>query len=129
LREKLEPPSKKANFEQLLARLMKESDEDEIDNLLWSIKSTRRRSDPNQLLFLLERKSDSVNQSLAMALGAFRHENTKKILEQLLESKDEETREFSAYSLLDLYGREAETYLKKMNDPVIYQAIEEWKKS
>jgi hypothetical protein len=128
LREKLEPPSKKANFEQLLARLMKESDEDEIDNLLWSIKSTRRRSDPNQLLFLLERKSDSVNQSLAMALGAFRHENTKKILEQLLESKDEDTREFSAYSLLDLYGREAETYLKKMNDPVIYQAIEEWKK-
>jgi hypothetical protein len=98
LREKLEPPAKKVNFEQLLSRLMTETDEFEIDSLLCSIQSSRRRSDPNQLLFLLDRKSDSVNQSLAMALGAFRHENTKKILQQLMESKDEDTREFSAYS-------------------------------
>jgi hypothetical protein len=128
LREKLEPPEKKENFEQLLARLIAETDEFEIDNILCSIQCSRRRSDPSRLLFLLERKSDSVNQSLAMALGAFRHKNTKKILEQLLESKDEATKEFSTYSLLDLYGREAETFLKKMNDPVIHQAIEEWKK-
>jgi hypothetical protein len=49
-------------------------------------------------------------------------------LEQLLESEDADTREFSAYSLLDLYGVEAETFLKKLNDSVIQQAIEEWKK-
>jgi hypothetical protein len=128
LREKLEPPAKKVNFDQLLSRLMAETDEFEIDSLLCSIQSSRRRSDPNQLLFLLERKSDSINQSLAMALSAFRHENTKKVLEQLLESKDADTREFSAYSLLDLYGVEAETFLKKLNDSVIQQAIEEWKK-
>jgi hypothetical protein len=128
LREKLEPPSKTENFEQLLARLMKETDDDEIENLLCSMKSTRRRSDPNQLLFLLERKSNSINQSLALALRVFRHENTKKILEQLLESKDEDTREFSADSLLTLYGVEVETFLKRMNDPVIHQAIEDWKR-
>ncbi len=124
----MEPPAKKANFEQLLAKLKAETNELEIDNLLCSIQSSRRISDPNQLFFLLERKSDSINQSLAMALGVFRHENTKKVLEQLLESKDEVTREFSAYSLLDLYGGEAETFLKMLNDPVIQQAIEEWKK-
>ncbi|MHA4808984.1 hypothetical protein ACX0G9_12800 [Flavitalea flava] len=128
LRQKLEPPSKKASFDQLLTKLKEETDEYEIDNLLYSIKSTRRRSDPNQLLFLLERKSNSINQSLALALGAFRHENTKKVLQQLLKSTDEDTREFSTDSFLNLYGIEAEIFLKKLNDPAINQAIEEWKR-
>jgi hypothetical protein len=102
------------------------TDESEIDNLLMSVKSSRRRSDPNQLVFLLERKSDRVDQSLALTLQAFRHKNTSGILLKLLESGNDDTREFSAISLLDLYGKDAQMTLKNITDPIIQRVVEEW---
>ena len=126
LREKLEPPASKLSFQELLAGLMGTTDESEIDNLLMSVKSSRRRSDPNQLVFLLERKSDRVDQSLALTLQAFRHKNTSGILLKLLESGNDDTREFSAISLLDLYGKDAQMTLKNITDPIIQRVVEEW---
>jgi len=128
LRDKIEPPVKALTYDEAIAKLKQEEDEYEIDNLLWTIKSNRRRADPTDLLFLLDRKSDTVNQSMALALGKFRHKNTKPLLLDLLKNADEDTREFAADSLLELYKQDIEPLLTSMNDEAINKAIQEWKK-
>jgi len=73
-----------------------------------AIKRTRRRADPTDFLFLFDKKSDSINQSVALALGMFRHKNTRAILLNFLTSNDDDTKEYAADSLLKLYGQEIE---------------------
>jgi len=128
LRDKIEPPEKILTYYEAIERLKQEEDEYEIDNLLWTIKRTKRRADPAELLFLLDRKSDSINQSVALALGKFRHKNTKNILLELLKSTDDDTREYAADSLLELYNQAVEQVLSDMHDEAINQALASWKK-
>lgn len=127
LRDKIEPPVKEIGYNEAIAKLKTAESEDEIDELLMTIKRTRRRADPNDLLFLLNKKSDSINQSVALALGMYRHKNTRAILLKLLTSNDDNTKEFATDSLLKLYGQEIEKTLIEMNDTVINKAIDDWK--
>ncbi len=126
LRDKIDPPVKRPAYPALLAKILVEEDPDEIETLLWSIKANRRRSDPQSLMFLLDKGSDDINRLLARTLGVFRHKQTRSCLKTLLAMPDEDTREYAASSLLSLYGREEEPGLRAMNDPVIDQAIDEW---
>ncbi|MCA6364242.1 MAG: HEAT repeat domain-containing protein [Bacteroidetes bacterium] len=128
LREKLEPPVKAMDYYQIIEKLKVANTENEIDELLWTVRRTRRRADPTNLLFLLDRKSDSINQSVALALGMYRHKNTRPILLELLKSADVTTKEFAADSLLKLYGKDIEKMLVEMNDYAINYVVEEWKR-
>lgn len=127
LRDKIEPPIKEMGYDEAILKLKTAESEDEIDELLMTIKRTRRRADPADLLFLLDKKSNSINQSVALALGMYRHKNTRAILLKLLTSNDDDTKEFATDSLLKLYGQEIERTLIEMNDTIINKAIDEWK--
>lgn len=127
LRDKIEPPIKELGYNEALLKLKTSESEDEINDLLISIGRTRRRADPTDLLFLLEKKSMSINQSVALALGKYRHKNTKEILLQLIAINDNDTKKFSTYSLLGLYGQEIQKTLIDMNDSIINKVIDEWK--
>lgn len=126
LRDKLGPPVKPPPYNKLLAQILVEEDYDEIETLLWSIKANRRRSDPQDLMFLLDKGSDDINRLLARTLGVFRHKHTRGCLNTLLTLPDEGTRENAAISLLELYGKEEEAGLRAMKDAVINRAIDEW---
>jgi len=45
----------------------------------------------------------------------------------LLEKPDNETREYAADSLLELYGAKAAVYLEKMEDAPIQQSLTDWR--
>ncbi len=128
LREKFDPPVKRPAYTELLAKLLAEEDPDERETLLWSIKANRRRSDPQPLMALLDKGSDDTNRLLAQTLGVFRHKHTRRCLHALLSLPDDETREYAASSLLDLYGKEEVPGLKAKKDAAIDQAIDEWMK-
>ena len=93
-------------YSELLKRISKEEDIFEIEQLLCHIRSKRRRGDPGDLSFLLEKNIPSLDQELALTLKAFRHKNSRAMLEILLEKTDDDTREFAAESMLALYGNE-----------------------
>jgi len=128
LREKIDPPEKKISNAALLEKLKVEKSEKEIEYLLFEINNRRFRTDPAEFLFLLDKKSDQINSAFAMALSAFRHKNSRKILLDLLKSKHDDTKEYAAYSLLKLYGNEMIDDLSKFKDTLIDLAIEDWKK-
>ncbi len=127
LRNKIASPDIEMTFDQLLVALQNEQDDDAIEDLLWTVRNSRRKADPNELVFLLQRRSVSVNQYLALALRAFKHKNSKQILFGLLSESDDDTREFAADSLLELYGRQIEKQLIEMNDNSVNKAINDWK--
>lgn len=126
IREKYEPQEKKVSYSELFKGLRAEEDIFEIEDLLCRVRSKRRRGDPNELLFLLDKNSVSVDQELALTLKMFRHKNTRPILQALLIKPDNDTREFAAESLLNLYGAEAEKYLTTFNDTAIETALKDW---
>lgn len=103
IREKYEPRESTLSYNELLKRIRNEEDIYEIENLLCQIRSKRRKGDPNELLFLLDKNSISLDQEIALTLKAFRHKNTKPALQMLLKKTDDDTREFAAGSLLELY--------------------------
>ncbi len=126
LREKLEPSPKRSTYPELLAKIRKEEDHDAIETLLWTIRGDRRRADPKNLMFLLDKGSDDINRQLALALGVFRHKHTRSCLSILLTMPDEETRENAASSLLSLYGKEEESFLRTLKDVAIKRVLDEW---
>lgn len=127
IREKYDPKEVKVSYSDLLKRLKAENDIDEMEELLHHIRSKRRKGDPNELLFLLDKNISSIDQELALSLKMFRHKNTRPILQQLLLKPDDTTREFAADSLLELYSKEAEQYLASFNDEAIEVAIKDWR--
>lgn len=66
LRDKLDPPVKLPPYNKLLAQILVEENHDEVETLLWSIKANCRRSDPKDLMFLLDR---DLTTSPACSLG------------------------------------------------------------
>jgi len=127
IREKFNSKESIPSYAELLKRLEKEEDVFEIENLLCHLRSKRRKGDPNELLFLLDKKSVSIDQEIALTLKKFRHKNTRTMLQTLLAKPDNDTREFAAASLIELYGQEVEPYLEKFNDEAIRTALNEWR--
>lgn len=127
IREKYEPQESKVSYSELLERLKTEDEISEIEDLLCQVRSKRRKGDPNELLFLVDKSSIPLNQELALTLKMFRHKNTRPILQILLSKPDGDTREFAADSLLELYGEEAEQYLATFKDTSIETALKEWR--
>lgn len=127
LKDKIEPPAKKISYAEALSKLKASESEYEIDELLMAINRIKKRADPNDFLFLLEKNSTEIDQSLALSLSLFKHKNARPMLLTLLASKDKKTKAYAADSLLTLYGEEIENALMEMNDPEITQVLEEWK--
>lgn len=127
IREKYEPQESKVSYAELLTSLKVEEDITEIEDLLCHIRSKRRKGDPSELLFLLDKNSVSIDQELALTLKLFRHKNARPILQILLSKPDDYTRKFAADSLLELYGAEADQYLATFNDTPIKSALKEWR--
>jgi hypothetical protein len=126
LRTKIDPPYDPPSFQDLLQKIIQAKTRDTIENTLWLIQQKRRRSDPKSLMFLTEKKSDSINRELALTLGVFRHRNTRACLNILLAMPDGETRENAVSSLLKLYGMDEGLKLRAMNDPGINRCIDDW---
>lgn len=115
------------SYNEILEKLKVEDDIFEIENLLCSVRSKKRKSDPTELLFLLDKKSTSIDQEIALTLKMFKHKAAKAILLQLLDKDDSDTREFAAESLLNLYGKDVEQTLKDYKDDTIQTAINDWR--
>ena len=128
LRDKAEPPQRKLSYPELLAKIRQEDNPNEVENLLWLIKESRRRSDPQTLMFLTEKGSDDINRLLARTLAVFRHKHTRLCLKTLLTMPDEDTREYAAASFLALYGKDVVPELRALRDAAVDLAIEEWEK-
>lgn len=127
VRQKYDPKEKTISYKEILERLKVEDDIYEIENLLCSVRSKKRKGDPTDLLFLLDKDSTSIDQEIALTLKMFKHKATKAILFKLLDKDDSDTREFAADSLLELYGNDAEKILKDYNDEAIQTSISEWR--
>lgn len=127
IREKYGEKDVKIPYSELLKRLQTENDESAIEYLLCDVRSKKRRGNPDELLFLLDKNSVSLNQEMALTLKVFRHKNTKPILHLLLGYADDSTREFAADSLLELYGKEAEAYLDTLKDTAVQVALKDWR--
>ncbi len=127
IRQKYDPKEENISYKEILERLKTENDISEIENLLCSARGKKRKGDPTELLFLLDKNSISIDQKIALTLKMFKHKATKAILLKLLDKDDSDTREFAANSLLELYGNDAEKILKDYNDETIQTSISEWR--
>ena len=127
VRQKYDPKEKSISYKEILERLKTEDDIYEIENLLCSVRSKKRKGDPTELLFLLDKNSTSIDQEIALTLKMFKHKASRAILLQLLDKHDSDTKEFAADSLLVLYGKDAEQTLKDYNDEAIQASINEWR--
>jgi len=126
IRQKYDPREILMPYDEILSKLKDEKDVWEIENLLWAIGRRVRKSDPNELSFLLNLESDSINQELAITLSEYRHKNTKPILISLLETDDKETKEYTTKSLLKLYKEDAIELLHKYSDQTIHDTLNNW---
>jgi hypothetical protein len=116
VRQKYDPKEKSISYKEILERLKTETDITEIENLLCSVRGKKRKGNPTELLFLLDKNSISIDQEIALTLKMFKNKATKAILLQLLNKDDNDTREFAADSLLELYGKDIEKDLEEYMD-------------
>ena len=127
VRQKYDGKEQSTSYEEILDRLRVEEDISEIENLLCSVRSKKRKADPKELLFLLDKNLTSIDQEIALTLKMFKHKATRAILLQLLNKVDSDTKEFAADSLLELYGKDAEETLKDYKDEAIQTSISDWR--
>lgn len=127
IRERLSPREKRMPYREILEKLKVENDLDEIDSLFCEIRSKRRNSNPAELLFLLDKNADSIEEGLALTLRYFKHKATKTILLGLLGKENDSTREYAADSLLELYGKEVLPVLEQIADSAIQTALSDWR--
>jgi len=127
IRQKYDPKEQSISYKDILEKLKTEIDISEIENLLCIVRGKKRKGDPTELLFLLNKNSISIDQELALTLKMFNHKATKTILLQLLDKDDNDTREFAADSLLELYGRDIEQTLEEYKDEAIQTSLKDWR--
>lgn len=101
-REKIEPKERIPALREITAKLRTASDEFEIGNLFSLLRVKKRRTDPEELRFIIEGKNTSAIQDLAMTLEYFRHPNAKNMLAELCSHGDPVVREYSAQGLLSI---------------------------
>lgn len=126
VRRKFDTREKKIPYKEILERLKVEDDIYEIENLLWDVRSKKRKGDPRELLFLLDKNSPSIDQDVALSLKVFKHKATRAFLLQLLNKDDHDTKEFAADSLLELYGKDIEQTLRSYKDEAIQASLNNW---
>jgi len=125
---KIEAPKPVIPYAEIVQKLKIEKDEYEIDNLLSLIRRKKRKTDPEQLRFIIEKGEIGSIQSLAITLSSYKHPNTKKMLIELCKSKDEDVKEFSAEGLIEAYKENGIEILKSLSyDPIIEKIINEYK--
>lgn len=101
-REKIELQEKIPPLRGIIEKLRTETDENEIDKLFGFLRQKKRRIDPEELRFVVDRKNISAIRSLALTLEYFKHTNSIKILTELSQFPDDEVREYSANGLLNI---------------------------
>lgn len=75
---KIEPQRPIITYTQIIEKLKIEEDEYERDDLLALIRRKRRKSDPEELRFIIENGPVGSIQSLAITLSTYKHPNAKK---------------------------------------------------
>ena len=126
---KIEPQEPTIAYEKIIANLKNEFDEYEVDNLFSIIRQRKRRADPEELRFIIDRDIAANIQSLAISLSSYKHRNAAKMLIELCEYPDDEVREFSAESLIDINAQEGVKVLERFkDDPLILNILSEQKK-
>jgi len=125
---KIAPPETLIPYAQIINRLKTEKDEFEIDNLLSLLRRKRRKSDPEELRFIIENGETENIQSLAITLSTYKHPNTKNMLLELCQHEDEDVREFSAEGIFEAYKESGIKILESLSsDPIIRKVINEYK--
>lgn len=121
-----EPPEPKIPYNELVDKLKTEFDEYEVGNLFSRIKSKKRKSDPEELRFIIEREEVSDIEWLATTLSSFKHPNALKMLFELCQHQSDEVREYSAEGVLELKPSEGKQLLQIFSDdPVIAGVLAE----
>lgn len=114
---------KPLTYKQILNLLKNENDEEEIENMLFELQGKKLKSDPFELSFLFDLNSDIVNRELALTLQCFRHSNTKKVLQMLLDSYDSETRQNAVESCVKIYGHDSVKIFVDTKDQLIFKKL------
>jgi len=126
-REKIEPKERTPALREIIEKLRIETDEIEIGNLFSFLRTKKRRTDPEELRFIVESKNISPIQDLAMTLEYFRHPNATKMLTELCSHKDDEVREFSAKGLLSINRTKGlEILAKYKEDEIVSQVMKDF---
>ena len=126
IRERYEPPDKSDNYQTLLKKIKEATKSEEVEDLLYNMQGKKRRSDPAELFFLLDKYDFFVNRVLADTLGYFKHPNTESLLIKLLGHADPYVRDYSAESIMKLKGKAGLDILEKFYaDPMISEVIQE----
>ncbi|GAO44794.1 HEAT repeat domain-containing protein [Flavihumibacter petaseus] len=126
IRERLNPKTGTEDYQTLLNKIRLSQNDEEVENLLYKIQTKKRRDDPSELMFLLDKYNHYVNRVLASTLGYFRHNNTESLLVELLSHPDPDVRDYSAESIMKIKGKDGlSVLLLYSSDPVIKQVIEE----
>ena len=125
IRERLNPKDKIEDYQTLVSKIMNSQNDEEVEELLCKIQTKKRRSDPSELMHLLDKYNSYVNCALASTLGFFRHKNTEALLISLLSHQDPEVRDCGAESVMKIKGNEGLNILNTFSaDPIIKQVIE-----
>lgn len=123
---KVEPPEPRLPYPDLLARLKVETDEFEVGVLFSQIKSKRRKSDPEELRFIMDKGELSDIEWLAATLSSFKHPNALKMLLELCQYEVGEVRELSAEAILEIKPKEGKALLQEfVHDPAVASLISE----
>ncbi len=128
IRQKYDPKEKIPSYKIIIEKLRVTENEDEISDLLMNIRSKKRKGDPTELMFLLDKNSASIDQDLALTLAKYNHKAAKPMLLKLLEKVDPFTKKWAADSLLELYSSDAELFLVSYADESILKSLQEWRK-
>jgi len=123
---KIEPPQPLIPYGQIIEKLKVEKDEYKIDDLFSLIRRKKRKTDPEELRFIIENGEIGNIQSLAITLSSYKHPNAKNMLIELCKHKDEDVREFSAEGLIEAYKeRGIELLMSLSYDPIIERILNE----
>lgn len=126
IRERYDPDSRPVSYETLTRRLTESSDTDTLVESLWSLRTKLRKTDPAFLERLMGFDDLELQEDLAITLGHFKHDNSKRMLLALCAHDCADVKEAAAESLFQLYRQEAGPVLSAfVSDPVISKVIEE----
>lgn len=130
LRERLEPPEKRQNYPELISELKTTEDNDKIVEILYNIYSTVRGGNKNKasdLEFLINHPPEVV-EALVGTLGAYKGKDAINILLKICSHAEDDCRQASSRSLLEILKQDALVYLNEFkDDKIIMKVVEKYK--
>jgi hypothetical protein len=125
IREKYDPEPRPVSYETLARTLRESSNTDTLIESLWSLRYKLRKTDPAFLERLMGINDAELQEHLALTLGHFKHENSKRMLLALCQHELSDVKEAAAESLFQLYRQDAGALLFAFRlDPAIGKVIE-----